>query len=76
MYFHVTEDEKTENGISKWKYIKWTDSFKTRASHASHAVESYEFKISNEGEKYEKKFIFRKLFEPVSVKSKHAKRQI
>jgi len=58
MHFRVTEDEETENGISKWKHIKWTDadSSKACASHASHTA-SYEFKTLNEKEKYEKRFI-------------------
>jgi len=59
MHFRVTEDEETENGVSKWKHIKRTDadSSKACASHASHAAESYEFKTLNEREKYEKRFI-------------------
>lgn len=67
MHFRVTEDGETGNGVSKWEHIKWTDadSSKARASHACHAAESYEFMIPNERKKkYEKKFTFRKLFEP------------
>lgn len=63
MHFRVTEDEETGDSISKWKHIKWTDadSSKARASHACHAVQSYE--DTEREKKNMRKNLLRKLFE-------------